>query len=146
MTLRPLFAEMTLPAVLASARIGFGDAERANPQGVVVRVVLRFAQAPVATSSDELSDTLDYAAITAQIVALCGARPYRLLERLAQVLYAALRADLPATAGLWIEVAKQRAPLPELEQSARFGLGDYFVHSPVWTTDTPALAALQALP
>jgi len=52
------------------------------------------------------------------------ARPYRLLEHLACTLYEELRPALPAQMQLWLEVAKERPPLAEPDQNARFALGD----------------------
>jgi glycine hydroxymethyltransferase len=56
---------------------------------------------------------------------MCEAREYRLLERLARDAYDAFKPRLPAGAQLWVQVAKERSPLPALGESARFGLGDW---------------------
>lgn len=120
-----LESNLVLPGIQCLAHIGWGEAERRVAQSVVVDVALVFRALPAATRSDMLNDTVDYAALTRMVVGICAACPYALLERLGQALYEGLRREVPGETGLFIEVAKLRAPLAELEHGARFSIGDW---------------------
>lgn len=121
----PAHSQLTIPSIRCAARIGWADRERVDPRGVRVFIALAFSAPPAATVSDALSDTIDYAALSTQVIGICGARPYRLLEHLGCTLYEQLRGELPAQVRVWLEVAKEQSPLAEMEESPRFGLGDW---------------------
>lgn len=120
-----IHSHLVVPGIRCQARIGWSEAERAVSQDVVVAIALEFSVAPTATASDQLAETVDYAALTRTVVSICGSGPYALLERLGHVLYVGLREALSRDTRLFLEVAKLRSPLAELERSARFGLGDW---------------------
>lgn len=125
MSIPAVRTNLVVPGVRCRAHIGVTEAERAHAQWLVVDLALGFSAPPKAMISDQLADTVDYAALTAAIVRCCSARAYALLERLGSTLYEALREIVRADIGLWLEVAKLRPPLPELEHGARFGVGDW---------------------
>jgi dihydroneopterin aldolase len=144
MSISMLHSNLVLPGVRCRAHIGVSDAERAHAQWVVVDVALGFSSPPHAMISDQLEHTVDYAALTAAIVRCCSARHYALLERLSCRLYEELRALVRAEVGLWLEVAKLRPPLPELEHGARFGVGDWQAGAAVTSARRGAARAPQA--
>ena len=115
---------LELPSIRCFARVGWGEQERSSPQPICLRVRIRFKTPPAATRTDELADTLDYAALVATLQGVCSSRQYRLLERLAHDVYQAIQPSLPDGADLWVQVAKEHPPLAALKESAYFGLGD----------------------
>ncbi len=78
--------------IRAFGRHGITPSERENEQPLDIDVVLELDVA-TARRSDRLTDTLDYAAIHARVVALVGERSYALLERLGDEIVEALLAD-----------------------------------------------------
>lgn len=78
------------PCGLRPARRGSGERERLQPFDLEVsaEIDLRAAQ-----TSDELSDTIDYAALHARLVRIVAATSYSLLERLAADLLDAVFED-----------------------------------------------------
>lgn len=112
-----------LPGIHCSARIGNSDEEAATSQGIVVGLALTFDHPPEAIRTDRLHDTVDYARLTEIVVAVSASRRFRLLESLANEVREVVAADLPPGVQLWVEVAKERSPIPVLQPSARFGIG-----------------------
>jgi dihydroneopterin aldolase len=124
MTTVDLQSQMVIPSIRCTARLGWSEDERARPQAVSVRVAMRFPAPPMATITDRLDDTVNYAALAETVQAACAAGDHRLLERLAKTVLDAVRLTVPDGIRLWIEVAKERSPLPALSESARVGIGD----------------------
>lgn len=91
--------------------IGWSEQERRTPQPIRFDVEIALATPPRAITTDALRDTVDYAAIAALIRNIAGAKPVRLLERLAGEVAEAIRAELPPGARLRLRVTKQ---LPEI--------------------------------
>ena len=91
-------------------RHGVSLEERMEPQPIEVDVVMELDLA-AAASSDELADTLDYAAVFTQVAGIVEGQSYRLLEALAGTI-----ADAILAAGnvdsVEVRVRKPRAPLP----------------------------------
>lgn len=125
MSFSAVHSTLVLPGIQCLSHVGWSEAERSVAQTVVVDVAVDFRGQPVATGSDHLGDTVDYAALSRLVVRICAACPYALLERMGRALYDGLRRELPDKTGLFIEVAKLRAPLVELEHGARFAIGDW---------------------
>ena len=65
-----------------STHIGVPDDERAEPQNLLVTLVMTPGQ-NFDGLADEISRTIDYYAVTLEIEALAAARPRRLIETLA---------------------------------------------------------------
>ena len=116
-------ATLRLDRLRASARLGWDEEERRAPQPVTIDLTLRFPSLPQAAESDDLKDTVDYAAIAAHLSALCGLGEYRLLEKLCRVLYDAVRTLVPPDAAVEVTVTK-RPPLAGLEGGASFTISD----------------------
>jgi len=62
-------------------RVGVPEAERAEPQRLLVTVEMD-VDAERAAASDELSDTIDYYRVSRDLLALGEGRSWKLLERL----------------------------------------------------------------
>jgi dihydroneopterin aldolase len=94
-----------------SCRIGVTDQERAQPQTVLVDLVVDI-DTKAAARSDDVADTVDYGAITSGVVALVEAFDGKLLERLAEQL-ASWISGLSGVQGVTVEVAKASPPIEE---------------------------------
>lgn len=79
-----------------------GERERPQPFDVDVRIE---ADLRAAASSDNLTDTIDYAALYAMVAQLVGSRSYTLLERLAGEILSAILTD-PRVARASVSIAK----------------------------------------
>jgi dihydroneopterin aldolase len=67
------------------ARVGVTDAERAETQVLLVDVEL-VLDLSRAGRSDRLGDTIDYVAVCAALSEIAGARPFRLIEAVAEAM------------------------------------------------------------
>jgi dihydroneopterin aldolase len=92
------------------AHHGVLEAERRDGQTFVIDVdiVCRpFAAAP----TDDLADTVDYAAVADRVVELGQGGPYDLIETLADLIAGALVREFPVESAR-VRVAKPDAPIP----------------------------------
>ena len=87
--------------------IGVHDWERRDPQQVVVNVQMEFDGARAA-QSDDLADTVDYAAIKKRILEEVERSRFQLLEKLASHILA-IAMDDPRVTATTVEVVKPHA-------------------------------------
>jgi dihydroneopterin aldolase len=120
----PRAVTLEVPAIRLEVRLGCEAAERAIPQGVEVELRIRFADLPAACWTDDLEDTVCYAALATLAREHCAAREFRLIERLALELAGLVRARLPEGARLTLTVVKLAPPVPELVRGVRFTIDD----------------------
>jgi dihydroneopterin aldolase len=80
-----------VPGIRLEARVGVGEEERASPQEVVAEVELRLDLAR-AGSTDDISATVDYEEVCRTVEAVARARPFHLIETIAEEAAAALLA------------------------------------------------------
>lgn len=66
-----------------SYHVGVPDAERANPQRLLLTVDMELDFGPAA-AADDLSRTIDYYAVSRRLLAFGEGRSWRLIERLAE--------------------------------------------------------------
>lgn len=85
--------------------------ERMEPQPFEVDVTVA-ADLAAAVASDELDDTVDYAAIFDQVRARVEADSYRLIEALAGAIAADVLEAHPRAGRVEVRVRKPNAPLP----------------------------------
>jgi dihydroneopterin aldolase len=76
------------------ARVGVGEVERAAEQEILVDVELSFDVA-AAGLSDDLRDTIDYERVSVVAGSVAKARPFHLLEAIAEEIARALLSELP---------------------------------------------------
>jgi dihydroneopterin aldolase len=120
--LRP-FARLELKGLLATVHLGWPDAERAQPQDILIDVTIDFVRMPEACLSDDLSGTLCYDQMSRRIREFLSAKPFRLIEQLAFCVYGELRQMIAAESRLTVRITK-RPPIPNLEGGASFTFGD----------------------
>jgi dihydroneopterin aldolase len=101
---------ITLRGLRYLARHGVTLEERLEPQPFEVDVVLR-ADLSTAAASDELADTVDYAAVFTLVGEIVEGRSFRLLEALATAIAEAVL-ERTAAEEVTVRVRKPRAPLP----------------------------------
>lgn len=92
-------------------RVGWPDEERAEPQFVLVDLVLE-TDVAASSASDDLADTVDYAAVISAVAGHVAATETRLLERLA-VDIAEMVSAINGVKRVSVEVAKEVVPVPE---------------------------------
>ncbi len=91
-------------------RHGVTSEERAEPQPIEVDVVLRIDLSHPA-ETDELADTIDYAAVYVLTRDIVQERSFHLIEALAGAIADAVLADQPVD-DVEVRVRKPKAPLP----------------------------------
>jgi dihydroneopterin aldolase len=96
-----------IAALPVDARVGVTAEERAVPQGLSLDVEL-FLDLTRAGKQDELSATVDYAAVCASVLAVVEARAFHLIEAVADEVAAALLQHYPV-AGVCVRVRKPGA-------------------------------------
>jgi dihydroneopterin aldolase len=107
---------LRLHGLRLSCRLGVTAAERRRPQPVRADIVLH-GDWRCAAEHDRLEDTVDYAALAADLRRELGRRPFQLLEALAEALAAVCLRD-PRVAAVEVQVAKR--PPASVKGLARF--------------------------
>lgn len=92
-------------------RVGWTDEERETPQFVLVDLDVELDVAPSA-ETDDLADTIDYAAIVSGVARHVATREARLLERLAAEV-AEIVSAMNGVKRVSVEIAKEVVPVPE---------------------------------
>ncbi len=101
---------ISLLGLRAFGRHGVGDHERRDGQEFVVDAVLWLDTRPAA-AADDLSLTVDYAAVAGTLAGIVSGEPVALIETLAERLAAACLPAHPAVREVEITVHKPHAPL-----------------------------------
>lgn len=99
--------EIRIDGLRLSVRVGVAPEERASPRELVARLALE-TDLSAAAASDDLADTVDWAALSAKLRATAAARPWRLVESLAAALADAALAE-PGVRRVRIRVDKPGA-------------------------------------
>jgi dihydroneopterin aldolase len=86
------FESISLSGIRAWGRHGANAGEQDVPQPLDIDLNL-MVDVRAARTSDALADTVDYAALHAQVVRLVATERYRLLERLGEAILAAVMVD-----------------------------------------------------
>lgn len=91
------------------AHHGVLEAERRDGQTFVIDVDI--VCRPSAASTDDLADTVNYAAVADRVVELAQSGPYDLIETLADLIAGELVREFPVESAR-VRVAKPDAPIP----------------------------------
>lgn len=86
--------QILLNSIPLSVRLGVPDAERAHPQTVHADLACRADLLP-ACATDDFARAIDYAALHATVLRTAAARPYALVESLAESIAQAILAEFP---------------------------------------------------
>jgi dihydroneopterin aldolase len=85
---------IAVPEIRLLARVGVTDAERASPQEILVHVELSLDLSR-AGATDDLAATVDYVAVCELLDRVARARPFRLLEAIAEESARAVLSSFP---------------------------------------------------
>lgn len=102
---------ITLRGMRFLGRHGVSIEERMEPQPFEVDLTL-WADLATAARSDELVDTVDYAAVFPEVARIVEDTSFRLVESLAQSIAEATLLSQPRATSVEVRVRKPSAPLP----------------------------------
>ena len=91
------------------ARVGVTEAERRQPQELLVDITFPMSLAK-AGQHDDLSATIDYAAAAALTQQVASAKPYNLVEAVAESIAAALLKQFPLVQSVELRIRKFSVP------------------------------------
>jgi 7,8-dihydroneopterin aldolase/epimerase/oxygenase len=103
-----------LEGMQVEALVGVPDAERSKPQRLEISIRMHLSLA-VASSSDDLNHTIDYAAIQQRVIQIVSAEPYRLIETVAGRIASELLKEYPL---VQIDVEVRKFILPSTRHVA----------------------------
>ena len=106
-------------------RLGCSPEERSSPQEVRVSLELRFLQAPPATRTDDLRDTLCYGRLCTALCELAESKEWQLVERLGFELHQLAGKLLEGKAALALTVHKVKPPVKGLLGGVAYRVGDF---------------------
>jgi len=106
-----------LAGVSVHTNHGVGEAEREVGQRMVFDLALTLDSCG-ATGSDELEGTVDYGAVTGQLVETATAQSYLTLERLTAVVGESLLERFPEVARVTVRATKPEPPIPVVMDGA----------------------------
>ena len=101
---------ITLSSMRYECRIGATEEERSFPQLLEIDLVIE-ADLSAATTSDDLSDTIDYSPLVTLTEHATESRSYTLLEGLAGVLASAVLEAAPRATAVTVKVRKLAVPM-----------------------------------
>lgn len=114
--------ELSLTDLELSIHLGWPDEERVDRQLIWLDLQLRFTQKPAACDNDELNNTVCYDQLASTITQQCQAKTYKLIEHLAQDIYAIAKSYTQADCALTV---KKQAPINNLKGNAIFRISDW---------------------
>jgi len=100
--------EIRIAGLKLSTHIGVPDAERATPQTLEADVIIRVVGC-FESMQDEISATIDYAAVAERLRKLAAAKPRRLIETLAAEMAECVLSEFEA-AGVTVDLRKHILP------------------------------------
>lgn len=102
---------ITISDLEVQYRVGITEAERAQPQRLLITVVME-QDCALAASSDELSDTIDYYAVAQEILRFGDDCHWELIETVASDIAAMVRDDFKAPR---VTVEVKKFPIPQAQ-------------------------------
>lgn len=119
-------SQLQLEDISLDVKLGHSEEERSFPQRVLVQVTFRFETIPLVCTTDDLHDTLCYAALVDELQKFCVDRSFKLIEALGYQLYQFIQEKIkimhPEKTTVFLRVIKN-PPLSTLEQ-ASFSISD----------------------
>lgn len=92
------------------SRIGVPEAERAQPQRLLVSLTLEVKSTESAALSDDVAATVDYARVCEEVRHVAAERPRKLVETLAEDIAQTVLRHHPGVRKVEVEVAKSILP------------------------------------
>lgn len=103
--------------------LGWPEAERMQPQSVLLDLYIRFPNEPLACHTDQLDDHFCYDLLTQKMQTFLNNRSFRLIEFLAREIYQVIKRDLPNNAFVTIAISKH-PPISAMKKGVQFWYGD----------------------
>lgn len=101
-----------LKDIALNIHLGVTAEEREKPQPINIDLSIRYKNTmPIGCHTDDLHDTVDYAAIVQEINAFCAKREFCLIEYLCFELHLLIKSLIPATTKLNLSIKKKPAHL-----------------------------------
>lgn len=91
-----LTSQLCLKRIELSVFLGWPSTERQQKQSVFANIDIFFSQAPVACQTDELTDTICYAALIQELQNYLQEKSFHLLEHLTYEIYLFIKKYSPA--------------------------------------------------
>ncbi|MGI8726375.1 MAG: dihydroneopterin aldolase [Solirubrobacterales bacterium] len=104
--------EIEIRGLRTMARVGVSDEELELERAVIVDIELRTPD-NLATATDSITDTIDYAEVAAEAERLATSEPHRTLERLANRIVCRLAEVAGEGIGITVRVSKPAPPMPQ---------------------------------
>lgn len=96
--------------------LGLTSLERSKKQIVLLQIKITFPKKPLACTSNDIKDTVCYAALIKKIQEFCKNKKFILIEELGEQLLTIIKNNVPKKCKIHLQVQKKR-PLPELLNS-----------------------------
>ncbi len=96
--------QLILDDISLYVSLGNLDKERATLQQVLLQIKLRFINLPLACTTDNLQDTICYAALACELQKFCDGRSFKLVEAFGYQLYQLLKEKIATTTSHQIDV------------------------------------------
>ena len=122
-----LFSSLNIKQII-TVNLGVSDLERKAPQDIEIYIKLFFDTIPLACSSDDINQTINYEHIFDSNHEVCRGKEIKLIEHLGHQLFQALRAKFDNDIKIWLRVKKTKLPVDHAGP-ASFVCSDYDVHS-----------------
>jgi 7,8-dihydroneopterin aldolase/epimerase/oxygenase len=118
-----LHSTLFIHSLELSVNLGWRKQERKNEQAVLLNMDITFPRPPGACATDDLEDTVCYAALIEDIRAKIAKKNYRLIEHLSAEIYQIAKAFLPNKTRLNVRITK-RPKIDGLRDGVSFNYGD----------------------
>lgn len=103
--------QIVISGLRVKGRVGVTQEERARAQTLIVNITVDVDLAPAA-ASDNLTDTIDYGAVTVEAAEVIRDSQSKLLEPLAETIAERISAN-KLVHGVTVEILKESPPIPE---------------------------------
>jgi FolB domain-containing protein len=102
-------SKITIVDLEVLMRVGVPDEERAQPQRLLLTIIMDFDFA-AAAASDDLASTIDYFAVAQRLLKFGEGRSWKLIEKLASDIADLVLAEFASTA---VTVEVKKFPIPQ---------------------------------
>ena len=102
----PIQTGLRVQGLEVAIHLGWPDNERKDAQSVFLDIEIDFFQPPLACQTDELQDTLCYAALARQIKEATRGHYFHLIEHLAREIYLLVKSRLATKDSVMIHLTK----------------------------------------
>lgn len=118
--------QLEIKSLVLGVHLGCEADERRLPQEVAFSVAFRFRSMPMGCRTDELQDSICYAEVSEAIAeSVASPREFKLIERLAFVVFERLKERVGDQALIKLEVHKLHPPVEKLRGGSIYTMGEF---------------------